>query len=284
MAQATQSKQAKKRVASQAEPREYTSDIEEFDESLSEGESVDESVAQPCLLPAAIQIPAGVAGRLKSPPSSRKKNSVRTNSAGIEIPLQKQLAEDIEASGGLERLKRDTYGLSKLCAGKEDSYGQPVSSLRDRIRDKVKNWKKLTPREYQEDVLDKLGVFSFDQLQQQIIVQEPTKNKKSSSKRNKKQVAKNKKTPQAPVVSSTQVDTPLKPATLFAETRTQQAAGEKSTPSSRAFGLSELSKAVENMSIAGDSSSVSSSSGLRMLTKDEIDDLHLPGTGHIGKK
>ena len=86
----------------------------------------------------------------------------RTNAAGIPVTLQKELAQDIQAFGGLEKFKETKFGTSKLCKTKPDTCGVGGSQLRQKVRDKLKQWKKLSLEEYQT-VLNDLGIWTSEQ-------------------------------------------------------------------------------------------------------------------------
>jgi len=78
----------------------------------------DESVAVPLLL---------------STPTSQTKPKMtypaRTNNAGVPVTLQKELAQDIEQFGGLEKFKSVKCSTSKLCRAKTDLCGVGGSPL-----------------------------------------------------------------------------------------------------------------------------------------------------------
>jgi hypothetical protein len=64
-------------------------------------------------------------------------------SRGLSLHIQKQLAADIEADGGLS-----AFSLKKLCNRKADIYGETFSNRRRQVQNKVFKWKQLEPVEY----------------------------------------------------------------------------------------------------------------------------------------
>jgi hypothetical protein len=111
------------------------------------------------------------ASPLTSPSSKRRhlgdtEDSVttpRNGAAGITLQpdLLKQLAIDIERSGGIERIV--DIGKKKVLARLLDqdcnTYGKQGDPIRRKIQDKVFYWKKLYAKgQYVQKVLDKLGV------------------------------------------------------------------------------------------------------------------------------
>lgn len=64
-------------------------------------------------------------------------------SRGLSLHIQKQLAADIEADGGLS-----AFSLKKICNRKTDIYGETCSNRRRQVQNKVFKWKRLEPVEY----------------------------------------------------------------------------------------------------------------------------------------
>ena len=88
---------------------------------------------------------------------------------GIPLHIQKQLASDIEAAGGIAAFKPDPRGteqaVSKLCDERIEVYGARGGKLREKIRKKVWYWRKLhQDGKYAEQVLNRLGVKSAANL------------------------------------------------------------------------------------------------------------------------
>jgi hypothetical protein len=82
---------------------------------------------------------------------------------GLAKRVCKQLAEDIERSGGIHRFDKGVkQGLNVLLeAGDSECYGKRGSPLRRQIAQKVARWKTLSPAKY-ASVLFKLGVTPAD--------------------------------------------------------------------------------------------------------------------------
>jgi hypothetical protein len=82
---------------------------------------------------------------------------------GLAKRVCKQLAEDIERSGGIERFDKGVkQGLNVLLeAGDSECYGERGSKVRRQIAQKVARWKTLSPAKY-ASVLFKLGVTPAD--------------------------------------------------------------------------------------------------------------------------
>jgi len=82
---------------------------------------------------------------------------------GTQLPLnlQKQLAIDIENSGGIKAFEGSDHTLAEVLNKREDLYGIRGSLLRSRITKKVYRWKLLQRRgEYVEKVLNLFSVKS----------------------------------------------------------------------------------------------------------------------------
>ena len=123
-------------------------------ESDCESSIGDESIAIP-LFPRNIDPPS-------EQQQNRRKSVARANGAGLPLPLQQQLVQDIEDSGGLSTLSKKRHALDQLCGRKTDVCGEGGSTLRRQVQDKVKNWKKLSEAEHQE-VANNLGVLTSKQ-------------------------------------------------------------------------------------------------------------------------
>ena len=60
--------------------------------------------------------------------SQRSRNPARTNSRGLERPVEEQLARDVEGpGGGLQNVLSRRHRLHDLCARKEHLHGEPNS-------------------------------------------------------------------------------------------------------------------------------------------------------------
>ena len=82
---------------------------------------------------------------------------------GTQLPLnlQKQLAIDIENSGGIKAFEGSDHTLAEVLNKREDLYGTRGSILRSRITKKVYRWQLLQRRgEYVEKVLNLFSVKS----------------------------------------------------------------------------------------------------------------------------
>ena len=80
--------------------------------------------------------------------------------------VQKVLAEDIEADGGIKNLIGSTHGLSNLLDKRlkftDNPYGNQGDPLRQRVQQKVYKWQQLHKEgAYIEKVLNKLEIKSF---------------------------------------------------------------------------------------------------------------------------
>jgi hypothetical protein len=65
-------------------------------------------------------------------------------SIGLSVPLQRQLARDLEKSGGLH-----IASLKEVCNRKPDIYGNRQSPQRKAIQNKVFQWKRLSEEAFQ---------------------------------------------------------------------------------------------------------------------------------------
>ena len=88
----------------------------------------------------------------------------------LPVHVQKVLAEDIEADGGIKNLIGSTHGLSNLLDKRlkftNNPYGNRADPLRRRVQQKVYKWQQLYEEgTYTEKVLNKLQIKSFDNQQ-----------------------------------------------------------------------------------------------------------------------
>jgi hypothetical protein len=100
---------------------------------------------------------------------SVRSDSSTASSRGIPLHIQKQLAFDIEAAGGIAAFKADPEGteqaVSKLCEARSEIYGARGGPLREKIRKKVWYWRQLHKKgQYIEKVLNNFGVKSAANL------------------------------------------------------------------------------------------------------------------------
>ena len=142
-------------------PRSYNlSKEEDSDEEYSS----DESVAAPLCQPTSQPSPTAESSQPSSQPSSNRrstktKSAARTNQAGLDLTLQKGLAQDIlSLFNSFEQFQNDYYACSKVCDRKEGTCGAANSKERARVRQKLKSWKKFTKKEYQA-LLKDLGIW-----------------------------------------------------------------------------------------------------------------------------
>lgn len=112
----------------------------------------------------------------RGPASARKKKSSTPTSAEsvgsvstggrkrnpLKINIQVQLAEDIEAAGGIDAFQKETQGqaLRKLCDKRKKTCGDAGDPLRKRIANKVTKWKELSKADYLEKALLRFNVKS----------------------------------------------------------------------------------------------------------------------------
>ena len=84
---------------------------------------------------------------------------------GLKLCILKQLAEDIEETGGIERFRKKdpTQGLALLCDCKKNIYGERGAALRRQIQQKVYRWAKLVKPDYDKKVLRPLNVKPFSE-------------------------------------------------------------------------------------------------------------------------
>jgi hypothetical protein len=85
------------------------------------------------------------------------------------VPRQKELAEDVENYGGLQKILAHPSGLTLFCNqqsqiddDKKKLYGEYASKERVQVENKIRNWGWLEGDEYQ-DILAGFGVWSAKQ-------------------------------------------------------------------------------------------------------------------------
>jgi len=106
-------------------------------------------------------------------PVKRFQTRARTNKAGVSIPTQAELARDIQCIfGSLKAFKKDPFSAKKICNPKTDLCGETGSQQRQRIRDKLKGWKKLSQQECDQVLVD-IGVWASQQRPEQAIKSPP---------------------------------------------------------------------------------------------------------------
>lgn len=74
---------------------------------------------------------------------THRKSPGRTNKLGLQSHLDKQLIQDIQASGG-----RGSFSLAHICDRKQEIYGSPRSSLRRKVANRSDYLRKLSNAEY----------------------------------------------------------------------------------------------------------------------------------------
>ena len=92
---------------------------------------------------------------------SAASSSTAGSRPGIPKYIQKQLAIDVEASGGVKSLqggKGKGLPIAKLCDLDIDTYGPRGGPLRSQISNKINRWKALSKDEYKARVILKFGV------------------------------------------------------------------------------------------------------------------------------
>lgn len=103
--------------------------------------------------------PAATPGTGESTASAkaRRKNATRSNQRGLPVPDQKFIAEELESEGGgLEEVLSKPSGLTNFLNQqaekdelRKEFYGEYGSQTRSRIENKIRNWSRLGPAEYQ---------------------------------------------------------------------------------------------------------------------------------------
>jgi hypothetical protein len=98
---------------------------------------------------------------------STTSNASTADSKRQRLPahVQKLLAEDIEANGGISKLKGSSQALALLLdrkQGADNPYGRRGDHIRQRLQQKVCKWQQLQKQgKYSDEVLNTLGVTSF---------------------------------------------------------------------------------------------------------------------------
>jgi hypothetical protein len=89
-------------------------------------------------------------------------SSASSQRAALPIFIQKQLAQDIEAAGGIKHFKNENSFqlVSALCNENEDIYGRRGNSIRTKITKKVLAWKRFDEEAYACKVLNRFQVKS----------------------------------------------------------------------------------------------------------------------------
>jgi hypothetical protein len=96
-----------------------------------------------------------------SPSVSIAGSCTSASRTGLKLPLQKQLAIDIEGSGGIKAFEGSEQKLSELLNKRETLYGTRGDKLRQQISKKVYRWQLLHRQsEYVETVLNCFSVKS----------------------------------------------------------------------------------------------------------------------------
>jgi hypothetical protein len=81
--------------------------------------------------------------------------------ASLSLHVQKQLAKDIEASGGIKLYLGSEHNLCELLANREELYGKRADKIRRAISKKVYRWKLLDrDGQYVEKVLNRFKISS----------------------------------------------------------------------------------------------------------------------------
>jgi hypothetical protein len=84
-------------------------------------------------------------------------------SRGLPHHICKELANDIEAAGGIHNFDRwNSRACEQLCNTKPLSYGASNSALRRQIQNKVAYWKSFSKSQYKEKVLFAFGIVPLD--------------------------------------------------------------------------------------------------------------------------
>ena len=104
-------------------------------------------------------------------PTLRRKNPCRSNKRGLPLHLQKQLLQDIEASGGFFSSQAKSYYFLRNICDKRPDYGASGSSTREQIRYKFNAWRDFTPPEY-FSLLSQFGITPYAGIPS---VEEPSK-------------------------------------------------------------------------------------------------------------
>ena len=115
-------------------------------------------------------------------------NSTTSSRPGIPLRIQKQLARDIESSGGIKgfKSKDDPQPIRELLDRKESErqdgvYGRVGDPIRTQIRKKVWRWSKLDQEgKYVEQILGPWNIKTFAVLQKELRKAKRTGNTKDS--------------------------------------------------------------------------------------------------------
>ena len=91
---------------------------------------------------------------LQSTTRQNKRNTARSNKRSIPRHIQKQLAQDIEASGGIQ-----SVSITNILNRKPDVYGEPNTSLRRSLENRAQYWKNFLRNGHPEDYLLVLSDF-----------------------------------------------------------------------------------------------------------------------------
>ena len=102
---------------------------------------------------------------------------------GIPFYVQKQLAHDIEASGGINTFKKgNEQTLAALCNKAPDVYGKRGDRLREQLRKKVYRWSVLAKDGlYTDKILNRFGVKSWATLSAERRASANKRTKQSTS-------------------------------------------------------------------------------------------------------
>ena len=106
--------------------------------------------------------------------------------------------------GGLQAFKKDQFGTAKLCSRKPDIYGGDTKSKRrQQVRDKLKQWKKLSAREY-NSLLKDLGLLVNVGHSSTISTTKPVKTQETNIFPPQSTPANTRSTSAAPKISSSE--------------------------------------------------------------------------------
>lgn len=156
--------------------RTYSSSTEGGDDGSSVFSLVPDSVA------------AGSVG--SSSRRSRTRNAARTNSRGLEVPIQKALAEVIEdpdIGGGLARVGPQ---IVRFCTkvvrdnpDKADIFGEANSKERDRVISKIRYWHEGIPREEYKALVLNWGIIPAEYSEPEAVPSQSTKPRSANKAR-----------------------------------------------------------------------------------------------------
>jgi hypothetical protein len=160
-ASATGTSSSSKNSEKKRSVRRYSSSTEGEDQGNDDEGSVyslvgDAGVVTPAKTPGK-QASTPATGESSASSKARRKNNIRTNSRGLPVPDQKFLAEDLEGHGGLLQVLATPSGLTTFCnqqaerdEHRKEFYGEYGSTSRVRIENKIRNWYRISPDEYQK--------------------------------------------------------------------------------------------------------------------------------------